>query len=268
METNQQLEPGSLEATILCEWLKRVQQFHDEILQVRHPKRPIAMTREAVLEETSKVQEEMLELINAQNLTKQADAIIDAIYFLLGAMLRLGLTPEPFFQAVHDANMKKTVAKTQRSETDAIKPEGWQEPNLEKARQHSIDAERGLLVRSAELTRNAEAGKMEVSDKIEVSVWTHDGIMPALLEAAILMSKKAEDYNRSNTTYREYFPYGDKSYAQMIHMKAMRLVNLAEKDEKPNFESVQDSLLDIINYAAMWYSHHEGNQNEFTKEIV
>jgi hypothetical protein len=35
----------------------------------------------------------------------------------------------------------------------------------------------------------------------------------------------------------------------MLHVKCQRLVSLASSDRPPNFESVQDSLNDMINYA-------------------
>lgn len=37
----------------------------------------------------------------------QADALVDAMYFLLGTFVELGVKPEPLFNAVHEANMSK-----------------------------------------------------------------------------------------------------------------------------------------------------------------
>jgi hypothetical protein len=71
-----------------------------------------------------------------------------------------------------------------------------------------------------------------------------------VLEALALCAKKAGDYNK-HTGRDAYFPLGLPSYAQMIHTKAMRLVNLAASGRAPNFESVRDTCLDLVNYA--WF---------------
>lgn len=73
-----------------------------------------------------------------------------------------------------------------------------------------------------------------------------DLIAPAML----LTVKKHEDYNNSIKLV-EYFPFGHKSYVQMLHVKLMRLRSLAENAE-PNFESVEDTVLDLINYAVFY----------------
>lgn len=63
------------------------------------------------------------------------DALIDKIYFAIGGLHRLGLTPDEMakcFLAVHDANMTKKRGTVERagvaSGDDAAKPEGWVSP--------------------------------------------------------------------------------------------------------------------------------------------
>jgi len=82
-----------------------------------------------------------------------------------------------------------------------------------------------------------------------------DLIAPAIA----LVVKKGEDYN-SVVELKDYFPFGDISYIQMIYMKALRLVSLAE-NTAPNFEGKLDTVLDLINYC-VFYLDHMRNENE------
>lgn len=63
------------------------------------------------------------------------DAIIDLMYFAVGVMYKMGLTPEEMdacMTAVHEANMEKKLGVNHRrgdgSAADAVKPEGWVSP--------------------------------------------------------------------------------------------------------------------------------------------
>ena len=80
-----------------------------------------------------------------------------------------------------------------------------------------------------------------------------------LISPAIAMViKKGEDYN-SAVKLDDYFPFGDCSYIQMIHHKSTRLVSLAnlERGAAPNFESIQDTVLDLLNYAVFYLNYLE-----------
>lgn len=74
-------------------------------------------------------------------------------------------------------------------------------------------------------------------------------VSPVLQDIAELRAKKAQDYNGGNVKLEDYFPFGQLSYTQMIHVKALRLVSLTEQEGGPNFEGIADTLKDIINYA-------------------
>lgn len=90
--------------------------------------------------------------------------------------------------------------------------------------------------------------------------------------AGLLYLKKSADYNGDSKHYTlsNYFPFGTASYAQMIHTKSMRILSVAEKElnqKTANFESLQDSALDMINYAMFLADHcnktvvtHQHNQ--------
>lgn len=79
----------------------------------------------------------------------------------------------------------------------------------------------------------------------------------ALAEAGLLAIKKAKDYNHGQVDIHKidrssYFPFGWMSFVQMLHTKVQRLVSLAEKERtggSSSFESMEDTCLDLINYA-------------------
>lgn len=71
----------------------------------------------------------------------------------------------------------------------------------------------------------------------------------ACAEAALLFHRKGKDYN-TGVGRDEYFPLGLPSYAQMIWVKALRLISFAKQPRGTNFEGTRDTLLDVISYAA------------------
>lgn len=78
-----------------------------------------------------------------------------------------------------------------------------------------------------------------------------------LLNNAIeLVAKKDQDYN-SKVKLEEYFPFGDISYVQMMHVKLLRIRNLLESGQAPNYEGIKDSVYDLINYAVFYLEHME-----------
>jgi hypothetical protein len=83
----------------------------------------------------------------------------------------------------------------------------------------------------------------------------NDSASKILLQCADLLKKKGQDYNNS-VKREDYFLYGRKSYMTMIHIKYLRLKSLLEQDN-PNFESLEDTLKDLINYAAIWCADEE-----------
>lgn len=79
----------------------------------------------------------------------------------------------------------------------------------------------------------------------------------ALIEpAAKIVVNKHQDYN-TGVTLDQYFPFGDKSYVQMLNTKALRLVSLANKDGAAIFESRKDTVLDMINYCVFYLAYLE-----------
>lgn len=81
---------------------------------------------------------------------------------------------------------------------------------------------------------------------------------PAFIAASKIRRAKKNDYGG----IKEYFPFGDKSYVQMIHTKTTRLVSLTKASNQPKHESIEDSLLDLINYASYYYEWRKGVLDE------
>jgi len=88
-----------------------------------------------------------------------------------------------------------------------------------------------------------------------------------LKEAAELKERKQADYQGNMWTEEDYFPYGNKSYMHMIHTKYLRMRSLAETEGKTiNFESLEDTLIDMAVYCAMFAAYLENNKMELPKD--
>ena len=72
-----------------------------------------------------------------------------------------------------------------------------------------------------------------------------------LKEAAELKVKKSKDYQGGMWKESDYFPFKDVSYIHMMWTKMLRIRSVSEQADT-NFESLEDSLLDMINYSAMY----------------
>ena len=83
---------------------------------------------------------------------------------------------------------------------------------------------------------------------------------PSLAAAQELLEAKTADYQGGATDTEadparlQYFPYGTTSYMHMIHTKWLRVQNILQAGGTPNFESIEDSLLDMINYTAFFHA--------------
>lgn len=80
-----------------------------------------------------------------------------------------------------------------------------------------------------------------------------------LKDAAHLKEQKSKDYQGGQFTEEDYFPYGEKSYVHMLWTKMLRLRSVIEQEDT-NFESAEDTLLDMINYAAMMAAYLENRK--------
>ena len=62
--------------------------------------------------------------------TDQVDALCDLLYVVYGTAVQMGIDIEPFFELVHEANMKKGPGPM-RADGKKLKPDGWQPPDHE-----------------------------------------------------------------------------------------------------------------------------------------
>jgi hypothetical protein len=87
----------------------------------------------------------------------------------------------------------------------------------------------------------------------------------ALARAALLAVRKSQDYNSEQRSLLPehivrdvYFKLGLASYAQMLDVKVTRLISIAQAERAGhalNFESAEDTMLDIVNYAGFGVDH-------------
>lgn len=83
-----------------------------------------------------------------------------------------------------------------------------------------------------------------------------------LQECADILKKKNEDYN-TGFSRDEYALFGRISHMQSIHTKYMRLRSIIDKPEcHINYESLEDTLKDLINYAAIWADWERRHANK------
>jgi hypothetical protein len=94
---------------------------------------PGHLTRRKLQEQVECMLEELKEFIvgaNEQDLGKQADALIDLVYFVKETAKMLGLPWKELWDDVQRANMEKERGVGPRGhKVDCIKPVGWQPPN-------------------------------------------------------------------------------------------------------------------------------------------
>ena len=100
--------------------------------------------------------------------------------------------------------------------------------------------------------------------------------LKVLQQAAEIQTKKSNDYQNPNSRIKQadYYPRGFASILDVMHAKVLRMQSVLEamesdKEYNPNFESLEDSCLDLINYASFGAAYIRGGipgqnpQNDF-----
>jgi predicted HAD superfamily Cof-like phosphohydrolase len=113
--------------------MKQQEQVKTFQLAFNHPvaSKPTFMDKYRAEARMNWVKEEVDEFLEADNVIDQADALVDALYFILGSAVEIGVDLEPVFDIVQKANMAKLWADGKphfRTDGKVIKPEGWQAP--------------------------------------------------------------------------------------------------------------------------------------------
>lgn len=80
-----------------------------------------------------------------------------------------------------------------------------------------------------------------------------------LEEQKSILIKKGEDYQNKNSlvTDEDYFRWDVVPGMTMLQTKILRYASVMEKGKDANFESAEDSLRDLINYAARTIAYIE-----------
>jgi predicted HAD superfamily Cof-like phosphohydrolase len=112
-----------------------VKKFHETF---KHPvnEKPTMLSAERLRQRNIWVREELTETEEATDVIGQVDGVIDAIYFLMGTLVELGVKPQAVFEIVQEANMAKVFPDGQPRWNEVgkvIKPSGWvaPEPKIE-----------------------------------------------------------------------------------------------------------------------------------------
>ncbi len=101
-------------------------------------RKPILLPAEKVAFITKMVADEMEELAEATSIDEQADALVDAIYYICDTAARHGINLDPIIDIVHGANMKKVgpdgkVVRNTDPKSPRFgkieKPAGWVPPD-------------------------------------------------------------------------------------------------------------------------------------------
>ena len=117
---------------------EKILDFQKKVLKNNIPSRGVQTITDDFEKRTrTYIQEEVRELdaaFRAKDKAEIADALIDLIYFSMGACAQMGLPFHKAFDDVHTANMakKKGIKKERGLESDGVKPPKWVAPDLNK----------------------------------------------------------------------------------------------------------------------------------------
>jgi phosphoribosyl-ATP pyrophosphohydrolase len=217
--------------------LVKVEEFNTTVRLQAIPSSPRPLTIEQADRASEAVKEELDELhaaCRSEDVLEAADAIIDMMFFGLGRLAEMGVPANAVFEAVTAANLLKVPGTKDTRPTwtgaDAVKPpEGWTPPD------HSWLLDFSL----------ADVAKARAYDEMS----------PVFKRLTELRARKGADYNNVPGGRDAYFPFGHMSYAHMLNTKGLRVQSLVASmlaGKAPNFEGLEDSVVDLINYATYY----------------
>ena len=85
---------------------------------------------------------------------------------------------------------------------------------------------------------------------------------------ALLFGSKDQDYNSGSVDISDMFPFGWYSAYTFMNKHLNRLVSLYASEKEPNFESIEDNWVDLLNYVRLGYAilHVRGELHAYEKE--
>jgi hypothetical protein len=97
--------------------------------------------------------------------------------------------------------------------------------------------------------------------------------LEVLKRAAEVQTKKSDDYQNPKSRIKQamYYPRGCLTILDTMAAKVLRMQSVMEAMEfdpnyKPNFESLEDSCIDLINYASFFASYMQGKMEGQTSD--
>ena len=119
-----------------------------------------------------------------------------------------------------------------------------------------------LILSKAKTTRSCHVAKVNQNT---TPVRPVKESMLVLQECAELQDRKSRDYQNPNSRIRQanYYPRGVASILDIIQAKVLRMYSVIEAMENdpnysPNFESIEDSGKDLINYSSFLVAYMRG----------
>ena len=113
-------------------------EFNGKIIGIEPPEQPTLLDPLRIDFRIKHMYEELLETMDSAaegDLSGVVDGLLDLIYVTLGTLMEMGIAPGAAFEEVHAANMTRVRGEQSRRPGsrghDAVKPPGWEPPDLE-----------------------------------------------------------------------------------------------------------------------------------------
>ncbi len=256
--------------------LEDVRQFHEKMGFLTFTQ-PGHLTRRKLRERIDCLSEELNEFILAceiQDLSAQADALIDLVYFAKGTALMLGLPWVEMWDEVQSKNMQKERGQKIRGgslhKVDAVKPVGWQPPDFTKIlTRHGYHPS---LCRQ-ECQRDDSEETQTPLTPTSIPEKTATERFWELCEECVAKAdklagptnkeNKSSDYNDGGISIVDYALSGatdpSTGFFPDVWKKVLRLKSLFSKArlrpaEAVRNEPIEDNLVDLLNYVRFEYA--------------
>jgi len=90
---------------------------------------------------------------------------------------------------------------------------------------------------------------------IDINEFAKQKYDECLRKAIVLKKKKSHDYNSGGINKFDYNLHGSITCLDDIWKKVLRLRSLIDSGKEPSNETIEDTLIDIINYSADFYAY-------------